>query len=209
MVFRDLLSWGLGSVDMDTSLCSSSLQSTFSSWLWLSSVSFSILLSLVFSLSKSSLLCWVQSVFGLRSLVVHVESPIIVVFFRFTCDVLIGSFSDMIFYLEYVAFSHEYALHILRWCAFVLSIWYIFHLYIMITLAWSIMEDIEPIEPIDLGLGDRPREFETVTHFTFRSEQYHIHIHTLTLWTCWPTHLEPDMTPPLGTITRLYYLCSP
>ena len=46
-------------------------------------------------------------------LIVHVESPIIVVFYRFTYDVLIGSFSDMIFYLEYVAFSHEYALHIL------------------------------------------------------------------------------------------------
>ena len=68
---------------------------------------------------------------------------------------------------------------------------------------------MEDIEPIDLGLGDRPKEFETVTHFTFRSEQYHIYIHTLTLWTWRPTHFEPDMTPPLGTITRLYYPCSP
>ena len=80
------------------------------------------------------------------------------------------------------------------------------HLHITITLAWPIMEDIEPI---DLGSGDRPREFETVTHFTFRLEQYHIHIHTLTLWTCRPTHFELDMTPPLGTITRLYYPYSP
>ena len=78
------------------------------------------------------------------------------------------------------------------------------HLHITITLAWPIMEDIEPF---DLGLGDRPREFETVTHFTFCLEQYHIHIPTL--WTCRPTHFEPDMTPPLGTITRLYYPCSP
>ena len=68
---------------------------------------------------------------------------------------------------------------------------------------------MEDIEPIDLGLGDRLREFEIVTHFTFHSEQYHIHIHTLTLWTWQPTHFEPDMTPPLGTITRLYYPCSP
>ena len=68
---------------------------------------------------------------------------------------------------------------------------------------------MEDIEPIDLGLGDRPREFKIVTHFTFRLKQYHIHIHTLTLWTCRPTHFEPDMTPPFGTITRLYYPYSP
>nr|CAN81760.1 hypothetical protein VITISV_000428 [Vitis vinifera] len=59
---------------------------------------------------------------------------------------------------------------------------------------------MEDIEPIDLGLGDRPREFETVTHFTFRSKQYHIHIHTLTLWTFRLTHFEPDMTPPFEDI---------
>ena len=64
----------------------------------------------------------------------------------------------------------------------------------MITLVWPIMEDIEPI---DLGSRDRPREFETVTHFTFLSEQHHIRFHTLTLWTWWPTHFEHDMTPPL------------
>ena len=40
---------------------------------------------------------------------------------------------------------------------------------------------MEDIEPIDLGLGDWPREFETVTHFTLWSEQYHIRIYTLTL----------------------------
>ena len=40
---------------------------------------------------------------------------------------------------------------------------------------------MEDIEPIDLGLGDWPREFETVTHFTFWSEQYHNYIHILTL----------------------------
>ena len=38
------------------------------------------------------------------------------------------------------------------------------------------MEDIEPIE---LGLGDQPNEFETVTYFTFLLEQYHIHNYTL------------------------------
>uniref|UniRef100_F6H6N5 Uncharacterized protein n=1 Tax=Vitis vinifera TaxID=29760 RepID=F6H6N5_VITVI len=58
---------------------------------------------------------------------------------------------------------------------------------------------MEDIEPIDLGLGDRPRKFKTVTQCTFRLEQYHIHIHTLTLWTWRPTHFEPDMTHPLLT----------
>ena len=129
-----------------------------------------------------------------------------VVIFHFTHDVLIGSFSDMIFYLSMWHFSRECALHILCWCVLCFRYETSFHLYILITLAWPIMEDIEPI---DLGLGDRPREFETVTHFTFRSEQYYIHIHTLTLWTCRLTHFEPDMTPPLGTITWLYYICSP
>ena len=113
-----------------------------------------------------------------------------------------GSFSDMIFlfWVCVILFSNEYVLHILRWC--VLCFWFetYFHLYIMITLAWPIMEDIEPF---DLGLGYRLREFETVTHFTFRSEQYYIHIHTLTLWTCWLTHFELDMTLPL---VPLYYI---
>ena len=102
-------------------------------------------------------------------------------------------------------FSREYALHILRWCVLYFRYETYLHLCIMITLVWPIIEDIEPI---DLGLGDRPREFETVTHFTFRSEQYHIHIHTLTLWTWRPTHFEPNMTPPLSIITRLYYIFS-
>ena len=204
MVFWNLPGWGLRSVGMGTSLGSSSAQST---------------LYLDYGHHQSHFpFCWVQFLvcqscfyfvefdFGLVSLfIVHVESLIIVVFYRFTYDVLIGSFSDVIFYLEYVAFSHEYALHILRWCAFMLSIWYIFT-YIMITLAWPIMEDIEPI---DLGSGDRPREFETVTHFTFWLEQCHMHTHIPTLWTCWPTHFESDMTPPLGTITRLYHSYSP
>ena len=137
---------------------------------------------------------------------VHVESPIMVVLCCFIHDVLVGSFSDMIFYLSTWHFSRECVLHILCWYVLCFRYETSFQLYIMITLAWPIMEDIEPI---DLGLGDRPREFETVTHFTFRLEQYHIHIHTLTLWTWRPTHFEPDMTPPLGTITRLYYPCSP
>ena len=95
-------------------------------------------------------------------------------------------------------FSRECVLHILCWCVLCFRYDTAFT-YIMITLAWPIMEDIESI---DLRLGDRLREFETVTHFTFRSEQYHIHIHihTLTLWTWWPTHFELDMTPPLGTV---------
>ena len=42
---------------------------------------------------------------------------------------------------------------------------------------------MEDIEPINLGLGDQPRELETMTHLTFLSEQFHIHIHTLTFWT--------------------------
>ena len=119
-----------------------------------------------------------------------------------------GSFSDMIFYFEYVLSSFlmsTFYIYCVDVC-YAFDMRHIFTLASLITWAWPIMEDIEPI---DLRLGDRPREFETVTQFTFRSEQYHIHIHTLTLWTCRPTHFEPDMTPPLGTITRLYYLCSP
>ena len=96
-------------------------------------------------------------------------------------------------------FSRECVLHILCWCVLCFRYDTSFT-YITITLAWPIMEDIEPI---DLGSGDRPREFETVTHFTFRSEQYYIHIHTLTLWTCWLTHFELDMTLPL---VPLYYI---
>ena len=125
-----------------------------------------------------------------------------VVLFRFTHDVLIGSFSDMIFYLSMWHFSRECALHILCWCVLWFQYETSFHLYIMITLAWPIMDDIEPF---DLGSGDRPREFKTMTHFTFWSEQYHIHIHTLTLWTWWTTHFELDMTPPLDTIIRPYH----
>ena len=112
-----------------------------------------------------------------------------------------GSFSDMIFlfWVCVILFSNEYVLHILCWC--VLRFWFetYFHLCIMITLVWPIMEDIEPIWP----------RIRRSTHFTFWLEQYHIHIHTLTLWTWWPTHFEPDMTPSLDTITRLYYPCSP
>ena len=137
----------------------------------------SILLSPVFSSSELFLFCWVR--FGSESLfLVHVGVQSFLVLFRFTHNVLIGSFSNMIFYLSMCHFSHECALHILCWCT--LCFWYetSFHLYIMITLAWPIMEDIEPI---DLGLRDRPREFETMLHFTFWSEQCHIYICILTL----------------------------
>ena len=48
-----------------------------------------------------------------------------------------------------------------------LSLWDIFHLHILITWAWHIMDDTELI---DLGSGNRPREFETMTHPTFLSE---------------------------------------
>ena len=72
-----------------------------------------------------------------------------------------------------------------------LSIWDIFHLHILITWVWPIMEDIEPI---NLGLGNRPKEFETMTHPTFWSKQYYIHVHTLTFWTSWPIHNERCMS---------------
>ena len=72
------------------------------------------------------------------------------------------------FILTMCHFSHEYVLHILCWCLLCFRYETSFHLYIMITLAWPIMEDIEPI---DLGSGDRPREFETVTHFFFWLER--------------------------------------
>ena len=119
-----------------------------------------------------------------------------------------GSFSDMIFYFEYVLSSFlmsTFYIYCVDVC-YAFDMRHIFTLASLITWAWPIMEDIEPI---DLGSGDRPREFETVTHVTFWLEWYHIHIRTLTLWTWWPTYFEPDMTPPLGTITRLYYPCSP
>ena len=103
-------------------------------------------------------------------------------------------------------FSREWVLHILCWCV----LWFRYDTsftYITITLAWPIMEDIEPI---DLGSGDRLREFETVTHFTFWLEQYHTHIHTLTLWTWWLTHFWAwhDTTPSYhyATFTILVHL---
>ena len=102
-------------------------------------------------------------------------------------------------------FSREWVLHILCWCVLCFRYDTSFT-YITITLAWPIMEDIEPI---DLGSGDRPREFGTVTHFTFWLEQYHTHIHTLTLWTwlTYPFWAWHDTT--LGTVIRLYYPFSP
>ena len=65
-----------------------------------------------------------------------------------------GSFSDMIFlfWVCVILFSHEYVLHILCWCVLCFRYETYFHWSIMITWAWPIMEDIEPI---DLGLGDR------------------------------------------------------
>ena len=137
---------------------------------------------------------------------VHVESPIMVVLCCFIHDVLVGSFSDMIFYLSMWHFSRECVLHILCWCVlcfrYETSFAYI---------SWSLWPDLSwrILSLFDLGSRDRPREFETVTHVTFWLERYYIHIRTLTLLTWWPTHFEPDMTPPLGTITRLYYPCSP
>ena len=91
---------------------------------------------------------------------------------------LFGSFSDMIFlfWVCVILFSHEYVLHILCWWVLCFRYETYFHLSIMITLAWAIMKDIEPI---DLGSWDQPKEFETMTHFTFWSEQHQIHIHTL------------------------------
>ena len=90
-------------------------------------------------------------------------------------------------------FSYEYVFFSFLWVCFIsfvlmyvmLLIWDIFHLHIMITWAWPIMEGIKSI---DLALGDRPREFEIITHLTFWLKQYHIHIHTLTFWTWWPIH---------------------
>ena len=119
-----------------------------------------------------------------------------------------GSFSDMIFlfWVCVILFSNEYVLHILRWCVLCFRYETYFHLCIMITLVWPIMEDIEPI---DLGSWDRPREFETMTRFILWLEQYHIYIHihirTLALWTCWPTHFELDMTLPLVPLYDLYH----
>ena len=122
-----------------------------------------------------------------------------VVLYHFTHDVLVGSFSDMIFYLSMWHFSRECVLHILCWCVlcfrYETSFAYI---------SWSLWPDLSwrILSLFDLGSRDRPREFETVTHVTFWLERYYIHIRTLTLWTWWPTHFEPDMTPLLRTIMR-------
>ena len=123
-----------------------------------------------------------------------------------------GSFSDMIFYFEYVLFPFlmsTFYIFCVDVC-YAFDMRHIFTLASLITWVWPIMEDIESI---DLGSWDRPRKFETMTHFILWLEQYHIYIHihirTLALWTWWPIHFEPDMTPPLDTITRLYYPCSP
>ena len=76
----------------------------------------------------------------------------VVLFFCFAHDVLIGSFSDMIFYPEYMLFSCLWlCFTYLVLMSVMLSIWDIFHLYIMIIWVWPIMEDIEPF---DLGSGD-------------------------------------------------------
>ena len=40
---------------------------------------------------------------------------------------------------------------------------------------------MKDIELISLGPEIWPKEFETVTYFTFWSEEYHIHINILTL----------------------------
>ena len=105
MVFWDLPGWGLGSVDMDTPLCNSSLQSTFSSWLWSSSESFPF--CWVLFLVRQGCFCFVESCFRFRIIVFSFMLRVwsFVVLYRYTHDVLIGSFSDMIFYLSIVTFS--------------------------------------------------------------------------------------------------------
>ena len=107
------------------------------------------------------------------------ESSLFVLLYRFTHDILIGSFSDMIllFWVCVILFLMSMLYISCLDVCYAFDMRHLFHLYIMITLTWPIMKDIEPI---DLGLGDRPREFETMSHFTFWSE-YHIHIHILTL----------------------------
>ena len=129
MVFWDLPGWGLGSVGMGTSLCSSLLQSPLSSWLWSSLESFPFCWVLFLVCQSHLCFVWVQFGFGLVSLfMVHDESPIIVVFYLFTYDVLIGSFSDMIFYLSIVTFFSGVSFTYLVLMRVMLSIWYIFSL---------------------------------------------------------------------------------
>ena len=69
------------------------------------------------------------------------------------------------FYFEYVLFSFlmsTFYIFCVDVC-YAFDMRHIFTLASLITWTWPIMEDIEPI---DLGSGDWPREFETVTHFT-------------------------------------------
>ena len=116
----------------------------------------------VFSSSES--LCRVQ--FSSESFVVHVESLI------FCSPLSLHTWCTHLvhlviwsFYFEYVLFYFLMSMLCIS-CVDVLCFRYetYFHLCIMITLVWPIMEDIEPI---NLGLADRPKEFEIVTHFTF------------------------------------------
>ena len=77
--------------------------------------------------------------------------------------VIWSSHYEFVFFSWVCFTSFVFVLHLLCWCVLCFRYEMSFHLYIMITLVWPIMEDIEPI---DLGLGDWPREFEIVTYFT-------------------------------------------
>ena len=146
MVFWDILGWGLSLVDMGISLCNSLAHNILHFDYIVIRVIF-ILLSpvLVHQSYFFFFFCFVESRFGLESLfIVHVESSVSCSPLVFTHDVLIGSFSDMIV-LFWVCFTY-----LVMMCVMLL-IWDICHSLIVITLAWHIMEDIEPI---DLGSGN-------------------------------------------------------
>ena len=174
------LVWGFLSVDMGALLCKVSVWSVL-----LFGCGSPQSFYFYFFFIESSFVSKSQYIVHVRSLVIR--SPL-----RYTHDVLIGSFSDTIFLLwvYFISFLWAYFTSFVLMCA-TLSIQDIFHLHILITWAWPIMKDIEPI---DLGSGDRPRKFKIVTHPTFWSKQYHIHIHTLICWTSWSIHDELCMT---------------
>ena len=97
----------------------------------------SILLSQIFSPSELFLFCWVY--IGSESLfIIHVES--LVVYSPFISYMMYSLFHLVIwsFILSMHHFSHECALHILCWCAFMLLIWDILFTY----TSWSFRCDL-------------------------------------------------------------------
>ena len=126
MVFWDIPGWGLGSVGMGTSLCSSSTQRAFHFDYGRHQSHFYFVES-SFLVHHSFLFCWVR--FGSKSFIVHVESLVV-------CSPLSLHMMYSLFHLVIWSFYSEYMLFSFSWVWFtylalmcvMLSIWDIFSL---------------------------------------------------------------------------------